>query len=103
MRVSVKSYILRIYRFDRKKPDCLVGLAEEVGAEGKRAFTNLQELWDILCSPEKGKAVEGGRRKETVRKRRNAPVTGMRRKSGKAGQEAPDFSSHPQEENKHEA
>jgi hypothetical protein len=28
-----------------------VGVVEEVGVEGKRAFTTYDELWDILNSP----------------------------------------------------
>jgi hypothetical protein len=103
MEVSSKSYILRIYRFRRKKPDRLVGLAEEVGVEGKKAFTNLQELWDILCSPEKGMDVERGKSKEAKQKRRNALETGMKKKSDKPGQNAPDSSSHAQEGEEHEA
>jgi hypothetical protein len=27
-----------------------VGVVEEVGTKGKKAFTNLSELWDILSS-----------------------------------------------------
>jgi hypothetical protein len=103
MEASVKSYILRIYRFDPKSPNCLVGLAEEVGVEDKKAFTNLHELWDILRSPERRSAVDRGKRKESNQKRRNALETGMRRKNGKAGQKAPDSSFHAQEENKHES
>jgi hypothetical protein len=101
MEVSVKSYILRIYRFDSKKPGRLVGLAEEVGAKEKKAFTNLQELWDILRFPGKKAPVERGKRKAVLKRRRNALETGMKRKSGKAGQKAPDSSPRFQEENKH--
>jgi hypothetical protein len=28
-----------------------VGIVEKVGHKGKRAFTNLDELWEILNSP----------------------------------------------------
>jgi hypothetical protein len=28
-----------------------VGVVEEVGAKGKKAFTNYDELWEILSSP----------------------------------------------------
>jgi len=44
------SYIVRIYRFDKNKPTNLVGVVEEVGTKGKKAFTNLNEFWDILSS-----------------------------------------------------
>jgi hypothetical protein len=43
-------YIVRIYRFDKKKPHYLVGVVEEVGVTGKRAFANYDELWEILIS-----------------------------------------------------
>lgn len=44
----MESYIVRIYRGDRKHPRSLVGIVEEVGMKEKKAFTNLNELWDIL-------------------------------------------------------
>jgi hypothetical protein len=30
-----------------------VGVVEEAGVTGKKAFTNLDELWDIFGSPKK--------------------------------------------------
>jgi predicted ABC-class ATPase len=44
----VESYIIRIYRGDHKHPRDLVGIVEEVGVKEKKAFTNLDELYDIL-------------------------------------------------------
>ncbi len=46
------TYIIRIYRQDPDEPRKLVGLVEEAGAEGKRGFTSLEELWGIL-NPDK--------------------------------------------------
>ena len=46
----MESYIIRIYRGDHKHPRDLVGIVEGVGAKEKKAFTNLNELWDILKS-----------------------------------------------------
>lgn len=48
----MESYIVRIYRFHRGNPRNLVGIVESVGdAEGiRRAFTNLDDLWNILNS-----------------------------------------------------
>jgi hypothetical protein len=43
-------YIVRIYRFDKKNPRHLVGVVEEIGIKGKKAFTNYDELWEILSS-----------------------------------------------------
>ena len=49
-RVVLANYIVRIYRLDKKNPRHLVGLVEKVGVKGKRAFTNYDELWDIIIS-----------------------------------------------------
>ena len=59
IRTLMNNYVLRVYRFDRRKPQTLVGLVEEVETRKKKAFTTVQELWDILSHPkansEKGK------------------------------------------------
>lgn len=49
--LSFANYIVRIYRFKKDNPRSLVGVVEEVGVKGKRAFTNYDELWDILNYP----------------------------------------------------
>lgn len=46
------SYIVRIYRWE-KRPHRVVGVVEEAGVEGKRAFTTLEELWNILVRSRK--------------------------------------------------
>ena len=56
----VADYIVRIYRFEKDKPKSLVGIVEEVGGEGKKAFTNYDELWEILIS---SKRTTGDRKK----------------------------------------
>lgn len=45
------SYIIHVYRFKKNNPRALVGVVEEVGAKGKKAFTNYDEFWEILNSP----------------------------------------------------
>ncbi|HEY7601883.1 MAG TPA: hypothetical protein VIB60_05210 [Methylomirabilota bacterium] len=45
----MQSYIVRIYRRDRRARR-LVGVVEEAGVEGKRAFTSPDELWRILTA-----------------------------------------------------
>ena len=37
-----------IYRRSRKRSRVLVGTVETAGEEGKRAFSNVEELWEIL-------------------------------------------------------
>jgi len=46
----VESYIVHIYRGDHRHSRNLVGIVEEVGVKEKKAFTNLDEFWDILKS-----------------------------------------------------
>jgi hypothetical protein len=45
------NYIVRVYKFEKNKPRKLVGVVEEVGVKGRKAFTNYDELWEILNSP----------------------------------------------------
>jgi hypothetical protein len=44
----MKSYIVRIYRNERGDRRNFVGTVEEPDVGGKKAFTNLDELWGIL-------------------------------------------------------
>jgi hypothetical protein len=44
----MENYIVRIYRYEKDNPRRLIGTVEEVGIDGKKAFTNLDELWGIL-------------------------------------------------------
>ena len=42
------SYLVRIYRRGGKRARILVGTIEVAGAEGKMAFSDIEELWEIL-------------------------------------------------------
>jgi len=44
------TYIVRIYKFRKNHPRNLVGVVEEVGVKGRKAFTNYEEFWEILIS-----------------------------------------------------
>ena len=57
-------YIVRIYRFEKDNPRCLVGIVEEVGIKGKKAFTNYDELWGILLSSKSISQKQKQKRKE---------------------------------------
>jgi len=46
----MEDFIVRIYRFEKDQPRSLVGLVEKVGVTGRKGFTNLDELWEILNS-----------------------------------------------------
>ncbi len=66
------NYIVRIYRRAKDNPRLLVGLVEEVGVSGKKAFNNLDDLWEILNRQESGAA----RNKQN---KKGHPKTGMQR------------------------
>jgi hypothetical protein len=44
----LKNYILRIYQYKKNNPGRFVGVVEEPERKEKKAFTNLDELWEIL-------------------------------------------------------
>jgi len=46
--VNLKSYIVRIYRHGEGKPGKFIGTVEEPHLKQKKAFTNFDELWEIL-------------------------------------------------------
>jgi len=50
----VDYYFVRVYRQEKDKPRKLVGVVEEVGVKGKRAFTNVDDLWEIFSAPKGG-------------------------------------------------
>jgi hypothetical protein len=50
-KIIPKTYIIRVYRFAKDNPRRLVGVVEEAGKKGKKAFTGYQELWEILNWP----------------------------------------------------
>jgi len=50
MKTVLASYVVRVYRFGKNQPHNLVGVVEEAGIKGKKAFTSLTELWGIISS-----------------------------------------------------
>ncbi len=54
------NYIVRIYRRKRDDPRVLVGVVEEVGTKGKKAFIDLYDLWKILNSKERNVSSSSG-------------------------------------------
>jgi hypothetical protein len=69
----VENFIIRLYRFEKDNPRNLVGVVEVVGKKGRIAFTNMDELWEILNSSigeeKEGEAVKSV---ELKKKRRTA-------------------------------
>jgi hypothetical protein len=45
---AMDSYVVRIYRRDGKKSRILIGTVEVAGTGRKMAFSNTEELWEIL-------------------------------------------------------
>jgi hypothetical protein len=62
-RVNPKTYIVRVYRFSRDNPRRLVGVVEEIGRNGKKAFTGYQELWEILNATARSKSMKSSKRR----------------------------------------
>ena len=62
-KVIPKTYIVRVYRFARDNPRRLVGIVEEAGKKGKKAFTGYQELWEILNATGRSKSTKRGKRR----------------------------------------
>jgi hypothetical protein len=48
----MKTFIVHIYGFKKNDPRSFLGVAEEVGREGKRAFTNPDDLLKIMSPKE---------------------------------------------------
>jgi hypothetical protein len=55
----MKTFIVHIYGFKKNDPRSLLGIAEEVGSEGKRAFTNPDDLLKIVSSGEMQEETDG--------------------------------------------
>ncbi len=48
--MRLATYIVRIYRLRKDKPRGILGVVEQVGVKGRKAFTDCDELWEILSS-----------------------------------------------------
>ena len=44
----VDSYIVRIYRYNPRRPEQLVGVIQTPGSSASFAFTGVEELWSAL-------------------------------------------------------
>jgi hypothetical protein len=60
-KIIPKTYIVRVYRFARDNPRRLLGVVEEAGKKGKKAFTGYQELWEILNGPGRPKSTKSSK------------------------------------------
>lgn len=46
--MRLATYIVRIYRLRKDKSRGILGVVEQVGVKGRKAFTDCDELWEIL-------------------------------------------------------
>jgi len=46
--MRLATYIVRIYRSKKGKPRGIVGVVEQIGVKGREAFTDCDELWEII-------------------------------------------------------
>jgi len=60
----ISTYIVRMYRFKKNRPRSLMGVVEEVGIKGRKAFSHYDELWDILNASKSVKSHRESRRNE---------------------------------------
>lgn len=67
----MKSYVVRVYRLEKGNRRAIVGTVEDVGVKGKKAFSDIDELWDILISPKNGKGLSKKADGKTETDRRN--------------------------------
>jgi hypothetical protein len=54
----MENYIIRIYQRKEDDPYAYVGVVEEAGLKGKKAFTNVEELYEILKPKKKQKKAQ---------------------------------------------
>ena len=49
------SYLVRIYRRDKKNPEGITGTVEKIGTEKSHGFKSLEELGGIITGKRQGK------------------------------------------------
>jgi hypothetical protein len=69
----LKDYVFRIYRHEKNDPRRLAGVVEEVGVEGDKAFSNLDELWSIL-NPSKAETAKAKKRNKSLMHRKQGEL-----------------------------
>ena len=66
---GVATFILRLYRFRKNRPRGPMGVVEEVGVKGRRAFNHYDELWDILNASKSVKSYRETRTRKKISSR----------------------------------
>jgi hypothetical protein len=68
----IATYIVRLYRFKKNRPRSLMGVVEEVGVKGRKAFSHYDELWDILNASKDVKSCKKGSTGKKILSRRES-------------------------------
>lgn len=79
---NMNKYIVRICRYKKNSPRSLVGIIEEIGIRGKKAFTNYDELWEILNTTKRNSALKS----EDIREKVALSVTLRKANTKKRGE-----------------
>ncbi len=69
--MHLATYIVRIYRWKKGKPRGFVGVVEQVGVKGRKAFTDYDELWEILVSSKKINPIDQERKPNLAKQKTN--------------------------------
>ncbi len=65
--MHLATYIVRIYRSKKGKPRGLLGVVEQVGVKGRKAFTDCDELWEIIGSSKKIRLINKERKPNFIK------------------------------------
>jgi hypothetical protein len=60
-----QTYVVRVYRCDASGRGQVIGVVEAVGCGEQRAFTNVDELWEILIAVQRGGQTHAKRKSST--------------------------------------
>jgi len=69
--MQLATYIVRIYRSKKGKPRGIVGVVEQIGVKGRKAFTDCDELWEIIGSSKKIRLRNKERKHNFIRQKTN--------------------------------
>ena len=69
--MRLATYIVRIYRSKKGKPRGIVGVVEQIGVKGRKAFSDYDELWEILNSAKKIRLINKQRKLNFIKQKTN--------------------------------
>ncbi|OGQ07910.1 MAG: hypothetical protein A2026_22200 [Deltaproteobacteria bacterium RBG_19FT_COMBO_46_12] len=69
--MHLATYIVRIYRSKKGKPRGIVGVIEQIGVKGRKAFTDCDELWETLSSSKKIRLINKEKKTNFIKQKTN--------------------------------